>query len=231
MTRLKYSHGPAATSACPQSELAQAIINAGYDEAKKVLKWYLDIFGEDFYLEIQRHNYTDHAGKTTIQEIKNDLLRMADNEKTLIENITKLSREFGIPIVATNDAHYISKDDATAQDALVCVATGKNVSDIKRLRYIDMPDFYLKSPEEMAEDFIDLPEVVENTQKIVNKCELEIALGTYHFPKIVLKKGETPENKLKEESLKGITSLYGKITPLLQERFEFEYKVITEKKY
>ncbi len=230
-TLKKFSKGIIATSACVQSELSQSILNDGVDGAKKVLNWYLDVFGEDFYLEVQRHRFSDFINKATIQEIKTDIIRMTENEKKLNDGILKLSREFGIPIIATNDAHYITRDDATAQDALVCVATGKNVNDVKRMRYIDTPSFYVTSPDEMLELFSDIPEVLENTQKIVNKCELEIALGTYHFPKVQLPKGITAEDEVVKKVYEGIKWRYGKVTPELKERADKELKVINEKGY
>src|SRR3989304_2579118 len=90
--------------------------------------------------------------------IKRELAQQDENEKLVNKGILKISRELGVPIVATNDAHYVKKEDANAQDALVCIATGKNVGDIKRLRFIDSPTFYIKSSEEMASLFSDLPE-------------------------------------------------------------------------
>ena len=141
-----YSKGLIATSACQQGEIAQALINEDFQKAKEIAGWFLDVFDKDYYLEIQRHEYQKFAAEAENVEIKKNLKESAENEEKIIKGVLKLSREMGIPIVATNDAHYVKAEDASAQDALVCVATGKNISDINRLRFIDTPTFYVKSP-------------------------------------------------------------------------------------
>ncbi|MFH1971579.1 MAG: PHP domain-containing protein, partial [Patescibacteria group bacterium] len=172
-TLIKYSKGLVCTSACWQGEIAQALIEDDFNKAKKVALWYLDIFGKDYYLEIQKHEHEKYLNTVTNATLKNDLIEAQENEDKTIKGIVKLSRQLGIPLVATNDVHYIAKEEAEAQDALVCVATGKNVSDIKRLRYIS-PTYYLRSPEEMMNLFSDTPEAIENSVKIAEKCNLEI---------------------------------------------------------
>src|SRR3989344_6732778 len=142
-TLAKYSKGLIATSACPQGEIAQALTEGDYLEAKKIAQWFVDVFGQDYYLEVQKHDYLSHVEKTEIPEIKEELTNQAENEKKIIAGVKKLSREMGIPIVATNDAHYIKREDANAQDALVCIATGKNISEVRRLRFIDAPTYYI----------------------------------------------------------------------------------------
>lgn len=196
-TLAKYSKGLIATSACPLGEVGQNLINDEYDKAKELVKWYSQIFGRDYYLEIQRHDFERWAKESKISEIKSDLLRLSSNNSKWETGIIKLSRELGIPLVATNDAHYIKASDAPAQDALVCVATGKVVTDIKRMRYIDTPDFYVKSPKEMMDVFSDLPDSIENTNKVAEKCDLELVLGKWFFPNFPLEKGETPDNYLR----------------------------------
>jgi DNA polymerase-3 subunit alpha len=158
-----HSEGIICTSGCPAAEIPQFLIGENYDEAKKLTQWYQEVFKDDFYMEIQRHHYEKIIPGITDPELKTNLQNMADECTKVEEGVIKLSRELGIPLIATNDAHYIKKEDAPAQDALVCVATGKTVSDIKRLRYIDNPDYYLKTPDEMAEIFHDLPDALENT--------------------------------------------------------------------
>lgn len=230
-TLKKYAKGLIATSACAQGEVAQAIINKDYAAAKKKIDWYLDVFDDDYYLEVQRHFYAQHAQNAENTEIKHELLGMADNEKIINENIIKLSREYGIPMIATNDAHYIKKEDAVAQDALVCVATGKEVSDIHRLRFVDTPSYYITSPEEMYEIFSDLPEAVSNTTKLSEKCNLEITLGTYFFPNVDLPEGKSADQVLRQKAEKGLKWRYGKITPELQKRLDYELEVIITKGY
>lgn len=193
----KHSEGIICTSGCPAAEIPQLLVKESLDEAKKLALWYQETFKDDFYMEIQRHHYEKIIPDIKDPELKTKLQEMNNENITIEGGIIKLSRELGIPLVATNDAHYIKKEDAMAQDALVCVATGKTVSDVKRLRYIDNPDFYLKTPDEMAEIFHDLPDAVQNSVKIADKCNLEITLGKWFFPKFPLPKGVTADEQLK----------------------------------
>src|SRR3990172_10457769 len=117
-TLAKYSKGLICTSSCPQGELAQALLEDGYSKARDVAKWFSDIFGKDYYLETQRHKYGDNAKRAENEEIKSSLLKMQENEDVINKGVLKISRELGIPIVATNDVHYVSEKDAAAQDAL-----------------------------------------------------------------------------------------------------------------
>jgi DNA polymerase-3 subunit alpha len=230
-TLQKYHDGIIATSSCVMGEIPQALIEGDYVKAKKLTQWYVDVFGEDFYLELQRHEYAKHVKSATTQEIIEDLNNQDRAEKLNNQGQIKLSRELGIPLIATNDAHYIKKDDATAQDALVCIATGRNVSDVKRLRFIDAPSYYITTPDEMAELFSDVPEVLTNTQNIADKCELEIELGVYHFPKIILPKGKTAEQQLTKETEEGARERYPKLTPEIKKRMKYELDIIISKGY
>src|SRR3990167_3990958 len=125
-----YHEGVIATSSCLQAEIPRLILKNQIDEAKSALRWYLDVFGEDYYLELQKHVNIPELEMVNVQLIK-------------------FSREFGVPLVATNDVHYIEADDAEAQDALLAVQTRKLLTDQNRMRMIDVPDYYLKSSEDM----------------------------------------------------------------------------------
>src|SRR5581483_11235485 len=129
-------------------EIARAYIEGDPKRAKEIAKWFLDVFGEDYYLEIQRHEYDKYVDSAP-EEMKAELKNQAKIEALVNENVVKLSRELGIPLVATNDAHYINKEDAIAQDVLVCVATGKRVDETKRIRMVDTPTYYARPAEEM----------------------------------------------------------------------------------
>jgi len=229
-TLAKYSAGLICASGCPQGELPQALINGNFQEAKEIASWFLDVFGKDYYLEIQRHRYKDFIPLIEKRELKEEVAKMAENEKLINDGLIKLSRELGIPIIATNDAHYIRKEDAEAQDALICIATGKNVSDIKRLRFIDTPDFYLKTAEEMAELFSDLPEALENTVKIAEECNLKITLNKWFFPEYPLEK-KTPEKELEEKVWQGIKERGERVTTEVKKRLKFELATIKKKGY
>ena len=230
-TLKKYSKGLVCTSSCPMGEVGQSLIKDDFKEAKKTAEWYQDTFGDDYYLEVQRHEFGKWVGKAANAEIRTLVSEMQESEEVWVKGITKLSRDLGIPLVATNDAHYIDQKDAPAQDALVCISTGKNVTDTKRLRYIDTPNFYLKTPDEMSSLFPDLPDAVSNTVKIAQKCNLEIPLGKWFFPKFSLPKGVTADEhfmKLARTKLKEKIPGAGKEA---SERLEHELGIIVQKGY
>lgn len=228
----EYAEGLIVTSACAQGEVAQALIEGDYDEAKEIAKWFQGVFEEDYYLEVQRHNYADYVDEADNADIKRDLAEMAENEKTINDGVVKLSRELGIPLVATNDAHYIRKEDAEAQDALLCIATGKNISETKRLRFIDTPAFYLATPKEMKELFSDLPDAIENTVKIAEKCELEIStFGKWYFPNFPLPEGKTAEEHLKDLTYERLPKRVDKVDEEVKDRLDYELDVICSKGY
>jgi DNA polymerase-3 subunit alpha len=230
-TLAEYSKGLICTSACAQGELAQSLINEDYEGAKKTAEWFLDVFGKDYYLEVQRHNYADFVDKIENPELRRSVSEMAVNEKRIFDGVKKLSRELGIPIVATNDAHYIKKDDATAQDALVCIATGKNVSDIERLRFIDTPTFYLTTPQEMSGLFGDLPEAIENTVKIAEKCNVNITLGKWYFPEFQVPDNLAPDEYLRRLSRERLKEKIKAPDKETKQRLEQELKIICDKGY
>ena len=227
----EHSKGIICFSGCPQAEIPQFLIDNNYEEARKLTQWYADVFKDDFYIEIQRHRYDKILPNITETELRANLQKMVDSGKIYEEGTIKLSRDLGIPLVATNDAHYIKKDDAPAQDALVCIATGKNVSDIKRLRYIDNPDFYVKTPDEMAEIFADLPDAIENTVKIAEKCELELELGKSFYPQVDLPQGKTAEETLRDMAHEKVAGRYEKVTDEVIKRLDYELEIICNKGY
>jgi len=226
-----YAKGLICTSACPLGQVGQALIQDDYSQAKTVAKWFLDVFGKDYYLEIQKHDFNRWLKEVKNDQVRQSLVTTAENSQKVNAGVVKLSRQLGIPLVATNDAHYIKAGDAKAQDALVCIATGKTIADVNRLRYIDTPDFYIKTPEEVRQDFSDFPEAVANTVKIADKCNLEITLGKWFFPKFDLPKGQTADEALKKEAR---SSLKDKIPNFGQEdkkRLEHELEIICAKGY
>lgn len=228
----KYSKGLICTSACPASELAQALINEENKKAKEIAIWFQQLFGKDYYLEIQNHEYEGAILKAENSEIRTEMEKMAGIEKVINAGVLKLSRELGIPIIATNDAHYINHEDAHAQDVLVCVATGKQVSETKRIRFIDNPNFYIKSPEDMSALFPTLPEVLENTLKIAEKCNLEISTyGKWFFPEYPDLDGENPETALKRLVYERLPVRVGGETQEIKERVEHELAIICGKGY
>jgi DNA polymerase III subunit alpha len=209
----KYHQGIICSSACIEGEIPQLILADNYDQAKKRAKDFQDLFKDDYYLEIQRHPGLEG------QDIAN-------------EGIIKISRELGIPLIATNDAHYIKKDDAFAQDVLVMINTQTTVNNDKRLSMLDIPDFYIKSPEEMNSQFADFPDALENTQKIADKCNLEIELGKWYFPKFQLPKNKTAEETLHDAVYQAAKEHYGQnLSQEITSRIEYEMEIICDKGY
>jgi len=208
----QYHEGLICSSACIEGEIAQSIIDGNYEKAKARAKEFQNLFGEDYYLEIQRH--------PGLKE-----------QDTANEGLIKLSRELGIPLIATNDAHYLKKGDAFAQDVLVMINTQTTINDTKRMSMMATPDFYMKSPEEMAEQFSDVPDALENTVKIAEKCDVEIELGNWYFPKFKLPKGKTAEETLTELVFESAQEHYGKITSEIDDRLKYELDVICSKGY
>lgn len=211
----KYSQGLIALSGCLQGEIASLLKEDQLEEAEKVLKKYLEIFGKDFYLEIQRH-------------LKPEILASI-NEKLLF-----LSRKYGVPIVATNDVHYLTSEDAYAQEILLCIQTQHSIFEKNRpLSMIDSPDYYLKTPNEMKGLFIDLPEAIENTEKIASECNVEIPYGKWILPNFPINEGISPEIYLKQQVEKNLPFRFSssEISPALKKRIEYELEVINKKGY
>lgn len=212
-TLQKYKDGLICSSACIEGEISQLILNNDYEKAVKKAKEFQDLFKDDYYLEIQRHPGLEG------QDIAN-------------KGIIKISRELGIPLIATNDAHYLKKNDAFAQDVLMMINTQTTINDSKRLSMVDIPDFYIKSPQEMAEQFADIPESLENTQKIADKCDISIELGSWYFPKFKLPKNKTAEEVLCETVYQSAHEHYGKnLSKEITHRLEYEMEVINNKGY
>lgn len=230
-TLAKYSKGLFVTSACPLGEVGQALIQGDYKKAKETVEWFLDIFGKNYYLEVQRHNFNKWVELAEKPEIKTSLSEMAKNSEVWEKGVLKLSRELGVPIVATNDAHYIKKEDAQAQDTLVCISTGKTVNDTKRMRYIDTPDFYVKSPSEMAEVFLDLPDALENTVKIADACSVEVTLGKWFFPEFPLPSGVTADEQLRKLAHERLVEKIPDFGEEETSRLDYELDIICKKGY
>lgn len=157
----QYHEGLIAMSACLAGEVASKILQQNYEGAKQTALAYRALFGEDYYLEIQDHHLTE--------------------DDDVCRGVMRIAEETGIPLVATNDAHYTRKEDAHMQDVLMCIQTGKTVDDIDRMRF-ETEEFYLKSEEEMAALFPKHPEAISNTMEIVDKCNLDFTFGQYHLP-------------------------------------------------
>lgn len=211
-TLKKYADGLIACSACVQGEIPRKSLE-NIAEGRKALKEYLEIFSkEDFYLEVQHH-------PNTVPE-----------QKKANENIFKLAEEFDLKVVATNDAHYVNSEDNVAHDALLCLQTGKLVSDQNRMS-MSGDDYSLLPAAKMEENFADHPEVISNTIEVAKKCNIEIELGKFKFPEYPLPEGETYESYLQKLIKERLPKTVDKILPEMQERIDYEFKVIKDKGY
>lgn len=207
----KYSKGLIALSACLAGEVQRNILNRDFEGAVEAAKKYRDIFGEgNFFLELQNHG------------IKEQL----EVNKYLLE----IHKKTGIGLVATNDVHYLTKDDAEAHDVLLCIQTGKTLDDKDRMKF-QTQEFYLKSPEEMQELFSSYPDAIENTEKIAKRCNVNIEFHNYKLPKFTAPNGMKNEDYLKELSIKGLKERYKEIDDKIQKRFEFEFNTILSMGY
>ena len=208
----KYHEGIICLSACLAGEVNQAILNNNIEEAKKVALWFKNLFGEDYYLEVQNNG------------IKEQVL--------VNQKLVDLSRELNIPLVATNDAHYLKKEDAYNHEVLLCIQTGKKMTDEDRMRF-DTDELYVKSPEEMIEYFKNIPEAIENTVKIAEKCNVEFEFGHTILPNYdVPEQYSTHYDYLESLTQAGLAKRYGQnITKEIQDRAEYELSVIKKMGY
>lgn len=227
----EFHQGIIALSGCPSSEFIRTLDEFGLEKAQEVAKSYLEIFEEgNFYFELQKHPYEDSALRSVDENIKKDMQNMERLQYLTFDGTKELSKKLGIPVVATNDFHYIEKEDAQAQDILLCVQTGKFVTDTDRLRMIDCPDYYVKSVEEMEEDFKELPEALESTVRIASEVNIEIPLGIARFPVFKTPQGEPSMDHLKDVTYQKAEEKL-RLTKVIKDRIDYELGVIEKKKY
>ncbi|HGM3772960.1 TPA: DNA polymerase III subunit alpha [Clostridioides difficile] len=207
----KHNKGIIALSACLAGDVARALMNRNYEKAKQFAIDYRDIFGEEnFFLEIQDHNLPE--------------------QKEVNSGLVKLSKETGIPLVATNDVHYVNKEDSKIHDVLMCIQMGKTLNDPNRMRF-GSDEFYLKSREEMEELFPYALEAIDNTVKIADMCNVEFDFNTIHLPKYDVPEGYTPETYLRELCFNGLKERYDNPSNEILERLNYELDVIEKMGY
>ncbi|MEE8360137.1 MAG: DNA polymerase III subunit alpha, partial [Candidatus Omnitrophota bacterium] len=207
----EHSKGLVALTACLKGEVPHLVMTDRMDQAKQVCGQYRDIFGKgNFYLEVMNN-------------------KIPEQEK-VNKGLVILSKELNIPLVATNDTHYLTRDNAKAHEALLCIQTQAMLDDPNRMK-LQTEEFYLKSPEEMAEAFSEIPQAISNTVEIAEKCKLEIDFSRTHLPRYKAPEGKTREGYLRELCMEGLTKKYGEITPEIKSRFEHELSVISKSGY
>lgn len=203
-----HSKGLIGLTSCLKGEIPVLLQQRRFNDALKTADDFLNILGKDnFYLEIQQNNIVE-------QRIVND-------------GLIKISKELNLPLVATNDVHYLTKENARSHEALLCIQTQTTLNDPNRLRF-QTDEFYFKSPQEMKELFKDIPQSITNTQEIAMRCNLELDFSNVHLPKY-----EPPDNKTKEEFLRelcqsGLKERFKEGSPAISERLEHELKIIKD---
>ena len=201
----KYSKGLIILSGCMQGEISQMLIMGNEEKAEDIAMWYKNIFNDDFYLEIQSNGL---------------------EEQNIVNNkIINLARKLDIKIVATNDSHYMDKEDAKIHEILLCMQTGKTINDEDRMVF-NTDQLYIKSIEEMQNAFSKVPDALENTVEIANKCELVIEFGKTKLPNYEIDEDMTHFEYLKKMCQKGLNERYKDITEEIQERLDYELGII-----
>ncbi|MEA3500405.1 MAG: DNA polymerase III subunit alpha, partial [Candidatus Marinimicrobia bacterium] len=210
----KYNEGLIALSGCIKGEVAEKVILGKYEDAKKAALEFEKIFPDRFYLEIQDHGIPE--------------------QKIVIDAFSKMSKELDIPLVCSNDSHYNVKEDATSHDLLLCIGSKNTVHDENRKKYYGN-QFYLKSGDEMEELFQDLPEAIENTKKIADRCNVEIKMGEYLQPEFHIPEEsgiKDPKVYLEKLAKKGLKKRIGdKVKSKYEKRLDYELKVINKMDY
>jgi len=203
----EHSEGLVALTACIAGEIPKLILNGRLSEARQAALWYREVFGDDFYIELQRHPLPE------LEQLNRELIPLA--------------KELAIPVVATNDVHYIYAQDSAPHDLLLCIGTNATVYEEKRKK-MGGDYFYLKSPEEMAEQFADIPEALENSTIIAEKCNLELEFGRLHLPEIDIPSGKTPLEYLEELCYQGMERFYPAAESGITGRLKYELDVIRQ---
>ncbi len=208
----KYCEGIICLSACLAGEVNQALLNGNTEKAEQVALWHKKVFGGDYYIEIQNNGIRE---------------QVLANQK-----LVQLARKLDIPLVATNDAHYLKREDAYNHEVLLCIQTGKRMSDEDRMKF-DTEELYVKSPEEMSEYFSAFPDAIENTVKIAEQCNVEFEFGHTILPNYdVPPEYPTHYDFLKELCDKGLEKRYGKnLSEEIQKRADYELSIIKKMGY
>ena len=208
----KYSEGLICLSACLAGSLSQAIIQDNMEKAEEIALWHKQVFKDDYYIEIQHNGLRQ---------------QIMVNQKLI-----QLARKLDIPLVATNDAHYLKKEDSYFHEVLLCIQTGKRMSDEDRMRF-ETEEFYIKSPEEMADYFSEFPDAIENTVKIAEKCNYDFEFGVTKLPNYdVPEEYATHLDYFKDLCYKGIKNRYGENpSEEVMSRLEYEISVIDKMGY
>ena len=202
----QYAGGLSALSACPSAEVPRLIADGNMAEAARAAGWYKELFGDGYFLEIQRHEYVPQ-----LPEIN--------------EGLVSLSHDLDIPMVVTNDAHYVNQADSGLQDIYICIQTGTNTQDEKRLRMED-DSYFIKSPQDMARLFPDFPRALDNTRMVADMCNVELDFGQTHLPRYATPGGMDADEYLAQLCEEGFRRRYPNADQTAEERLRYELEVI-----
>lgn len=202
----QHSEGIIALSACIAGEIPSLLLNGDKEGARRAAREYMDIFGKDnYFIEIQDHGLPE--------------------QKQVLPELIAIAKELELGVVATNDIHYLTREDAFYQDVLMCIQMEKTIDDEDRMRF-ESQEFYIKSEDEMRTLFSYIPEAIENTAKIAERCNVDFDFNTRHLPKFDVPDGKDAHEYLTELCNKGLYKLYPEVTDELKERLDYELGVI-----
>lgn len=216
---VQYHEGLIASSCCIGAEIPQAILHGKLDEAESLLRWWLDLFGEDFYIEIQRHRNMENIDGLGI------------SQEDVNQHLLRLAAKYNVKVICTNDSHYLEEDDWRPHDVLLCVNTNSLIEQEDRFRF-PSSDFYFKTQEEMNRLFHDVPHAIDATMEIFDKVDnLQLARDVL-LPAFPLPAGFSSQDEyLRHLTFEGARKRYGAITPAIEERLNFELEVIRNSGY
>lgn len=216
---LQYHKGLIATSCCLAAEIPQTLLRGNFEEAEQKLKWWLDLFGEDFYIELMRHKGLENIDGT------------GRSQEDINQDLILLAKKHNIKIIATNDSHYLEEEDSEPHDILLCVNTGTVITDESRFKF-SSSDYYFKTKDEMRALFKDFPEAIDNTMEIVSKVEeldlaRDVVLPEFNVPA----QFKDQSSYLRHLSYEGAKRKYGSLNKEIEDRLNFELDVINQSGY
>lgn len=202
----RYHEGIIALSACVAGELPSAILDGDMEEARKIIEYYIDTFGRDsYFIELQNHGLPEEAAVRPV--------------------LAELAEEYGLGLVATNDFHYVRKEDARSQEIKLCISTGKTMDDPEHFRFAN-DEFYCKSGEEMEAILGEFPGAIDNTKKIADRCQVTLTFGKHKLPSFDVPEGETARSYLRKLCEAALPERYQPVTDKVRERLDYELSVI-----
>ena len=206
----EHHEGLICLSACISGDLPKMLLEERYNDAEQYVRDMAALFGPDHYIELMDHGLME--------------------EKTVLPRLIEMSKKTGVPLVTTNDCHYLRREDADAQEVLMCIQMGKTLEDDNRMRQ-HTPELYVKSEAEMRALFPGLDEAIQRTEEIAKRCQVEFDFHTVHLPRYDVPEGETPDSMLRRLCEEGFAERYAKDDQTARERLEYELSVITRMGY